>query len=508
MSVQVSYKKQTLLGIIGLVILFLAIELIANVWWLTQINCEFEENEIFQQMNDEKRRQLCVDLYEIKTSGMELVPNQQSQSITINSLGFRGDNFSIEKLDSTYRIFMLGGSTMFGHGATSDKTTIPGYTQEFFQNDFEEYDIQIINSGIQGADSFDELNMIKTRLLDYSPNMIVIYDGWNDLRENNSAEAIYNNWNSICELGEENGVDVMVVLQPIAGFGNKPLTQQEMEFAGNGKDYNDNLLINSYEIYDEYSKNLKKLDTCKSTQNLRNVFDNESSPIYWDQGHVSDKGNYLIAKVLKEKIIQLLPNDLPKSVQSVEIKEFNNFETGIQIRYLFSNYKTPIMINSIFSFGNNEPNVVDRSEVVFATQSKIYNDDEISIEVKILKNNLQTKTMQIKTVNHTDESNIPNVTYFLKILKNNEMVLSDFFYSEEEIFVLDIETNNSDKIEIVGERQYDHNALIAEKTNPIKISGPILQNNEEYQFVIELRTIYDPSNWIFSLNDFQAKVIP
>ena len=161
-----------------------------------------------------------------------------------------------------------------------------------------------------------------------------------------------------------------------------------------------------------------------------------------------------------------------------------------------------------FSFGNNEPNVVDRSEVVFATQSKIYNDDEISIEVKILKNNLQTKTMQIKTVNHTDESNIPNVTYFLKILKNNEMVLSDFFYSEEEIFVLDIETNNSDKIEIVGERQYDHNALIAEKTNPIKISGPILQNNEEYQFVIELRTIYDPSNWIFSLNDFQAKVIP
>ena len=60
------------------------------------------------------------------------------------------------------------------------------------------------------------------------------------------------------------GVDVMVVLQPIAGFGNKPLTQQEMEFAENGKDYNDNLLINSYERYDEYSKNLEKLDACKA----------------------------------------------------------------------------------------------------------------------------------------------------------------------------------------------------------------------------------------------------
>ena len=111
MSVQVSYKKQTLLGIIGLLILFLSIEAIANVWWITQVNCEFEENEIFMEMNDAQRRQLCVDLYEIRTSGTELIPNQQNQSITINSMGFRGGEFSVEKESDTYRIFMLGGST-------------------------------------------------------------------------------------------------------------------------------------------------------------------------------------------------------------------------------------------------------------------------------------------------------------------------------------------------------------------------------------------------------------
>ena len=69
MSVQVSYKKQSLLGIIGLLILFLVIEVIANVWWVTQINCEFEENEIFMSMDEEKRHQLCVDLYEVITLG-------------------------------------------------------------------------------------------------------------------------------------------------------------------------------------------------------------------------------------------------------------------------------------------------------------------------------------------------------------------------------------------------------------------------------------------------------
>jgi hypothetical protein len=52
LSVQVSYKKQATLGIIGIVILLLVIEAIANIWWLTQINCEFEQNEIFQNFDE------------------------------------------------------------------------------------------------------------------------------------------------------------------------------------------------------------------------------------------------------------------------------------------------------------------------------------------------------------------------------------------------------------------------------------------------------------------------
>ena len=181
MSVQVSYKKQTLLGIIGLLILFLAIEAIANIWWMTQINCEFEENEIFMSMGEEERRQLCVDLYEVKTLDDELIPNQQSNSVIINSLGFRGEEFSPEKSDNVFRIFMLGGSTMFGHGATSDQTTIPGYIQKFFQN-HKEFKIEIINGGIQGADSFTETKIIENKLINYSPDIVVVYDGWNDLR--------------------------------------------------------------------------------------------------------------------------------------------------------------------------------------------------------------------------------------------------------------------------------------------------------------------------------------
>ena len=74
LSVQVSYKKQATLGIIGMVILLLAIEVIANVWWVTQIHCEFEQNEIFQNFDEIEKRQLCLDFYNLKTSGDELIP--------------------------------------------------------------------------------------------------------------------------------------------------------------------------------------------------------------------------------------------------------------------------------------------------------------------------------------------------------------------------------------------------------------------------------------------------
>ena len=137
MSVQVSYKKQTVLGIIGIVSLLLVIEVIANVWWVTQINCEFEQNEIFENFDEAEKRQLCQDFYNLKTSGDEIIPNQSTGSITINTLGFRGAEFSEIKPSDTYRIFMVGGSTMFGAGATSDETTIPGYLQHLLsEKDF------------------------------------------------------------------------------------------------------------------------------------------------------------------------------------------------------------------------------------------------------------------------------------------------------------------------------------------------------------------------------------
>ena len=464
MSVQVSYKKQATLGIIGIVILLLAIEAIANVWWITQIHCEFEQNEIFQDINEEKKRQLCLDFYEIKTSGDELIPDQSTESITINSLGFRGAEFSNIKPLNTYRIFMVGGSTMFGAGATSDETTIPGYLQQFLNEKDFGFDIEVINSGIQGADSNTELNLIEQKLVRFSPDLIIIYDGMNDLRASNPPNELKENWERICEFGKENDFDVTISLQPIAGFGNKVLTKQELEYTQTGEYYNKKSLIESLPVYQNYAKNLLEIKHCAKTIDLRDVFDDEVEPIYWDEVHVSDLGNAIVAKSFLNTVFSIVSENYG----------FSTFETEKGIK---------------------------------KTSSLLYDDREIVVTVELLPSNeSENKKVKISTYDNTNKEDVLNVTYFLAISKNNENLLREYFFAKDGILILDVFSEDSNQVQVFGEQQYDHNAYVMSDVTPLQVKGPIFSTDGIYTFDTELRTIDNINNWIFDLSGFHSEI--
>ena len=69
--------------------------------------------------------------------------------------------------------------------------------------------------------------------------------------------------------------------------------------------------------YTKYAKNLSEIKTCSKTFDLRNVFDAEIESIYWDQGHVSDSGNAIVAQSLLDEVLPVV----------LENKGFNTFET-------------------------------------------------------------------------------------------------------------------------------------------------------------------------------------
>ena len=223
---------------------------------------------------------------------------------------------------------------------------------------------------------------------------------------------------------------------------------------------------------------------------------------------------YLIKEIIwlqvhyKKKSNKYLPKNLSKSVQINGTNEVDSNQAEMQIRHLFSSYKTPLMLSSIFSFEKIDQDMVEKPKnMIFETQTKIYNDEEISIIIEPSSNEDGSKSLKIKTINKTNGSLIPNVTYFLNIEKDGEMILNDFFYVEGEVFELEIMTINSNEIEIFGERQYAHNAIIADVVPPVRLSGPLFEDNIAYDFNIGLRTLYDPSNWTFSLDGFHVEII-
>ena len=478
MSVQVSYKKQATLGIIGIAILLLVIEIIANVWWVTQIHCEFEQNEIFQNLNEVEKRQLCLDFYNLKTSGNELIPDQSMDSITINDLGFRGAEFSEIKPPNTHRTFMIGGSTMFGAGATSDNTTIPGYVQQFLDENNAEFNLEVINAGIQGADSNTELKLIEQKLIRFSPDLIIIYDGWNDLRASNTPAKLKENWELVCELGKENNFDVIITLQPMAGFGNKNLTKQELKYVEDGLDYNKNPLIESFSTYQDYANYLQKVKMCTKVIDLRGVFDAEVGPIYWDEAHVSDKGNSIVAKSLVNTIFPIISKN----------HEFNTFE-----------YKKDVE----------------------ETSSLSYDGREITVSVELLTTDeVVNKELRIITHDNTNNEIVQNVTYFISISKDNDNLLRQYFFAEDSILSIDIQPNNDPQISVIGEKQYANDAYVMlgskynpemseanlTSTTPLQITGPIFDAEGIYILDIELRTIDSRDNWTFSLSGFNSKI--
>ena len=217
----------------------------------------------------------------------------------INSHGFRGEEFSKQKPNNTYRIFALGGSSTFGLEVYDDETW-PAYLQKKFDKINLSVDVKVINAGISAANSDTERKLIEDKIVNFEPDLIIMYDGWNDAgyptlwnRPSPSMNESTQNWKSVCELGNEKGFDTMITIQPIVGTGDRVLTDDELKFLVNNTfDMND--LQRKLGYYAEYITELNRV--CTKAIDLRGIFDYSQEPIYIDWGHPSSKGYEIIAE--------------------------------------------------------------------------------------------------------------------------------------------------------------------------------------------------------------------
>ena len=260
----------------------------------------------------------------------ELIPYKNK--LKFNSEGFRGDEFSKEKSSDVYRIFVVGGSTILS-SETSNETTIPSIFQKMLEIENSEQKIEVINAGISGGNSQTELELIGSKIINYDPDLIIMYDGWNDLSTDYPVLKIINHYEGICSLAIENNFEVIYTLQPIAGFGSKVLSNQEKINSLTGQDHAGYQLIQARSTYDYLANEMIILDegvernfggVC-SAHDLRSAYDDVLGPVYWDQGHVLHAGNIIIAeKFFELSMKKIEPSFIPDEKFTKIISNYNS----------------------------------------------------------------------------------------------------------------------------------------------------------------------------------------
>jgi lysophospholipase L1-like esterase len=104
-------------------------------------------------------------------------------TVFTNADGFRipsvGYSLPKEKPPGQLRIAFLGAS-LVQLGSTYE-TTLPGALKTLLQQKYPGRDIEVINAGIQSAISRQSIAQLLFTVVDYHPDLVILYDGVNDL---------------------------------------------------------------------------------------------------------------------------------------------------------------------------------------------------------------------------------------------------------------------------------------------------------------------------------------
>ena len=355
--------------------LLAGIEIIVIVLDFFEQSSSDEINEVLQDFDEQTVKDIFFSDNLVYRYDKILLnqPNQQFPTLNINSYGFRGDEITIEKPDNTYRIFFIGGSTAFGQIASSDSKTIPAILEtKFHENGMQE--VEIINAGINNANSRSETYLIRSMILEFDPNMLIIYDGWNEGQHDwgwddevedqstlsnlkNSFEVSLNSFyitkikpyyktpEKFQELFKNRNETPTEIQIPNTDLNEKKAAVWEKRWMGIcsiGDEKNFKTIITLQpilgtgnksltpieqerleksfarqniilELFDNLAISLTELEkTCEKTIDLRNVFDHTDKPVFHDLGHTSNYGNEIVAERIYQKIVPIVLDDLRK----------------------------------------------------------------------------------------------------------------------------------------------------------------------------------------------------
>jgi len=107
----------------------------------------------------------------------------------VNSLGFRGEEIQQTKPKNTFRLAVLGGSTVLNQEVSYEKNAVR-LLEEKLQKYYPDKKIEVINAGKDGYNSEHSLIQYMFKIKDLDPDLIIMWHGANDMGESCSTGDI------------------------------------------------------------------------------------------------------------------------------------------------------------------------------------------------------------------------------------------------------------------------------------------------------------------------------
>jgi lysophospholipase L1-like esterase len=102
------------------------------------------------------------------------------KQVSFNSLGYRSPERQVDKSPGTIRILCAGGSTTFDILSANDSQTWPWQMEQILRE--HGFDAEVFNAGFPGWTSLENLVSLAIRDLDLNADIVVLYQGINDLQ--------------------------------------------------------------------------------------------------------------------------------------------------------------------------------------------------------------------------------------------------------------------------------------------------------------------------------------
>lgn len=148
--------------------------------WKNRPNLRRRYVDIFSPVaTDEMRRSLLRRFRPSLPAEWEGNPTWE---IVLNSQGFRDDEVAAEKPASSFRIACLGDSWTFGMNVGQDQP-YPQRLKALLEEAYPGSSFEVLNRGVLGYSSHQGLELLKKRVLDLSPDLVVIAFAMNDSKD-------------------------------------------------------------------------------------------------------------------------------------------------------------------------------------------------------------------------------------------------------------------------------------------------------------------------------------